>query len=80
MPRDGAMVLGDYPADVRHVHLGCRKCDRRGRYRIDSLVGRYGLDMRLPEMIAHISADCPRRSAAAVTSDHCGAYIENLPT
>ncbi|MGE0716277.1 MAG: hypothetical protein AB7P02_12620 [Alphaproteobacteria bacterium] len=61
------------------LHLACRKCPRRGRYGRERLLERYGPDVDLVDLLAAISADCPRRQATAGI-DHCGAhYVDPGP-
>jgi hypothetical protein len=74
------MLLGDYPADTDFVRFGCTKCTRRGQYALATLLRKYGPDKKLPELIAEISADCPKRSAGSVSiMDLCGAHLLNPP-
>jgi hypothetical protein len=81
MPRDGSMTLADYDAALVSINIACRKCDRRGRYRIATLIERFGGDKKLPDMIAEISGDCPRRQAMNVgIRDLCGAYLVDRPS
>ena len=43
---NGSLQLSEYPDDV--VRLSCEKCGRAGRYRKETLMERYGADIRLP--------------------------------
>jgi hypothetical protein len=77
MPRNGAITLQDYPRD--HVFtVSCAKCGRAGKYRWETLAQRYGLAMGLPDMLAQISADCPKRQQE-VWSDRCGVIYGAPP-
>jgi hypothetical protein len=44
----GSLALRDYPADM--VRLSCAKCGRSGQYRKQTLIERYGADIRLPDL------------------------------
>ena len=44
----GSLQLRNYPADM--VRLACTKCCRVGQYRKQSLIERYGADIRLPDL------------------------------
>jgi hypothetical protein len=54
----GSLQLRDYPSEI--VRLSCEKCGRRGQYRKQTLIERYGADMRLPDLREEI-AQCERR-------------------
>ena len=53
----GSLQLRNYPADM--VRLACTKCCRVGQYRKQTLIERYGADIRLPELREEI-AKCDR--------------------
>lgn len=76
----GAVRLGDWPGTW--VELACRRCDRRGRYRRETLLARYGPDQGMPDLLSEISADCPHRQRQRerlAFGDRCGAYYANAP-
>jgi hypothetical protein len=54
----GSLSLREYPADV--VRLSCAKCGRSGQYRKQTLIERYGADIRLPDLREQI-AQCRHR-------------------
>jgi hypothetical protein len=49
----GSLQLREYPTDL--VRLSCEKCGRGGQYRKQKLIGRYGADIRLPDLREEIS-------------------------
>jgi hypothetical protein len=61
MPRDGAIIFRNIVGklDVLTVEYG--KCGRRGRYRLDRLIERYGIGAKLLDW--EPEADCPRKAA-----------------
>jgi hypothetical protein len=63
----GSLQLREYPGEI--VRLSCPKCGRTGQYRKQSLIERYGADMRLPDLREEIS-QCERRGQMhdAITS------------
>jgi hypothetical protein len=69
-PGDSAELLQDYPGKL--VHIDCRHCDRTGRYGLAGLVRLYGPAAALPEVLATLSADCPRQQDWR-TAGPCGA-------
>jgi hypothetical protein len=42
--------------------IACRRCGRRGRYRIASAIAQYG-DRCAPDFLRVVSADCPNRAS-----------------
>jgi hypothetical protein len=45
---NGSLQLFEYPKPM--VRLACDKCGRAGQYRKETLIARYGADMRLPDL------------------------------
>ena len=70
------MKLKDYPFD--HVTVGCRKCDRRGRYAKRTLIDRYGEDVALPDLRLKIAQGCPRLNDNGLGTDPCGVMYPDL--
>jgi len=62
-------TLAEWP--YRMVRLACDLCPRRGQYRKNTLVARFGGDVLMPD-VRHLIAQCPRRCAA------CGVYYADL--
>jgi hypothetical protein len=44
------------------VRLACDLCPRRGQYRKETLVARFGGDVLMPD-VRHLIAQCPRKDA-----------------
>ena len=76
-PGPDVILLQDYPTKV--VRIDCRHCDRTGRYGLAGLVRLYGPTAALPEVLAVLSADCPRRQDLH-TDGPCGAGFSDLVT
>jgi hypothetical protein len=57
----GSLQLRDYPAEM--VHLSWAKCGRSGQYRKQTLIERYGADIRLADLREQI----PQCSTAGCT-------------
>jgi hypothetical protein len=76
MPRQGAIIFRDLAVDVLNVE--CAKCGRRGRYHLDRLIARYGIDAKLFDWTDEITADYPRKNAKNLY-DQCGARCPDLP-
>jgi hypothetical protein len=60
------------------LNVECNKCGRFGRYHLDRLIERYGIDAKLFEWSDEITADCPRKIAKDMY-DACGARCPDLP-
>ena len=52
-----AVRLGDVEHLV-HMEIACRRCDRRGRMRVDRLIAEHGADIGLPELAVKLAAMC----------------------
>jgi hypothetical protein len=42
------------------VRLACDLCPRRGQYRVETLIGKFGGNVLMPD-VRHLIAECPRR-------------------
>jgi len=74
-PGESGELLQDYPGKV--VRIECRYCDRTERHGLAGLVRRYGPAAALPEVLAALAADCPRREDWRSTGP-CGAGFPEL--
>ena len=68
--------LKDYPYVM--VRFACRDCPRLGRYRLAGLAERFGADADLEDVLAAISANCPRQRESYL-GRRCQAYYPDLP-
>jgi hypothetical protein len=64
--------ISAFPYDP--VRFICELCGRRGKYRKQTLIDRYGPDIVGPDLLVKV-ADCPRRKSL---SDRCGIVYEDL--
>jgi len=78
MPRDGALIFRDLIGKLDVLRLECAKCGRAGRYSVRRLIEQRGLDGKLIDWSAELTADCPRKVARNY-SDQCGAKCPDLP-
>ena len=69
---NGSLQLREYPGAL--VRLFCEKCGRAGQYRKESLIERYGAEMRLPDLRREI-AQCERIGRM---HDACGVHYLGL--
>jgi len=49
---NGSLQLHEYPAEM--VRIPCGKCGRPGQYRKQTLIDRFGPDIRLPDLRAGV--------------------------
>ena len=70
------MRLADYPFDV--VNVSCGKCDRRGRYKKQTLIERFGGAIAVPDLRWKIAADCPKAIDRQLGTDTCGIVYPDL--
>ncbi len=74
----GALSLGQLAARLTHLEVRCRRCERRGRLRLDRLIAQHGTDFPGPELRWVLAGDCPNRNASL--SERCSVYFPNVPT
>lgn len=71
-------TFGDLVGKVATVEVDCAKCSRRGRYRLDKLIERYGAGHAMTEWRDEITADCPLRHEIT-QSNYCqGGRFQQL--
>ena len=73
MPRDGANILSDVRVPV--LTVVCEPCGRRERYDVESLKRQYNGDMKMPDLLAALVADCPKQRSFS-NYDRCKAVYE----
>ena len=70
------MRLADYPLDV--VNVSCGKCDRRGRYKKQTLIERFGGAIAVPDLRWKIAGDCSKAIDRQFGTDPCGIVYPDL--
>ena len=75
---NNAITLGDLNGHVAMLEVACRKCDRRGRYRIAGLIERHSAAANLPDLRNVFAGDCPRINSVSIY-DRCGVHYPHLP-
>ena len=68
----GSLTVVSYPRDP--IAIACAKCGRQGRYRRSTLVGRFGRDAVMPDLLVEL-AGCPRHLDM---QDPCAAIYPDL--
>ena len=75
----GAVTLGQVCASgVVMLEVACRRCPRKGRYRVTRLIDRHGAGIGLPHLKQIIASDCPKRVSTSIYN-RCGAYFPDVP-
>jgi hypothetical protein len=64
-------------ARLEALRAACDKCGRAGRYRLERRIAEHGRDMKIPDWLATISGDCPKRETASI-SDRCAVQCPEL--
>jgi hypothetical protein len=72
-----ALSLADVAARTDLLEIACTKCDRAGRYRVDTLIQRYGSGVRIPDLLRVLSAGCPMRESVSPYA-LCGCHAPGL--
>jgi hypothetical protein len=75
---EGSITLGEAAEHTAVLTVACTRCERAGRYRLDTLIVRHGEDFGIPDLLRHLSADCPKRRSITVY-DLCGIQCPELP-
>jgi hypothetical protein len=75
----GSITLGEVAERTAVLAVACSRCDRAGRYKLDTLIARYGADFGIPDLLAVLSEDCPKRASVTIY-DRCGVHCPDLPS
>ena len=75
----GSITLGQVAEHTAVLAVACSRCDRAGRYSLDTLIARHGPGFGIPELLRLLSDDCPKRHSLSAY-DLCGVHCPDLPT
>jgi hypothetical protein len=78
METSGSITLGEAAEHTAVLTVACSRCERAGRYKLDTLIVRHGADFGIPELLPLLSDDCPKRKSITVY-DLSGIYRPELP-
>jgi hypothetical protein len=79
LPTPGSITLTAVAERTATLTVACTRCDRAGRYRLETLIARYGGSFGIPLLLGEMSADCPKRQSVSVY-DLCGIHCPDLPS
>jgi hypothetical protein len=78
MGSSGSITLGEAAEHTAVLTAGCTRCDRAGKYRLETLIARHREDFGIPDLLHLLSEDCPKRKSITVY-DLCGVHCPELP-
>jgi hypothetical protein len=74
MPRD-FITLSDMPQSA--LGIECDLCQRRESFDVEALKAHHGGEVKMPELLSRLVADCPRqRQKAFSVYDRCRAVYD----
>lgn len=73
----GSITLSQIAARTDVLVVACTRCDRAGRYRLDTLIAQHSPHLGIPALLRMLSADCPKRQSVS-TYDLCGIHCPDL--
>jgi hypothetical protein len=73
----GSITLGQVAEHSAVLVLAWSRCDRAGRYALDSLIARCGPQFGIPDLLRLLSANCPKRQSVSAY-DLCGVHCPEL--
>jgi hypothetical protein len=78
MAQRAYLVFGDIEGKLDVLRVECTKCGRKGRYRVRSLIEKYGRKGNLMKWKEQLNGDCPRRDARSMM-ERCDLVWPDLP-
>ena len=69
-------TLPSYPYVT--VKLACRRCSRSGSYKLARLADKYGAEIRMTDLLAHLAGDCKLWEPRHPAVERCGDYFADL--
>ena len=70
----GSITLGEVAERVAVLAVACSRCERAGRYKLDTLIARHGAEFGIPDLLRLLSDDCPKRASVTVYG-RCGFTV-----
>lgn len=70
-------ILGEIAARTPMLAVVCSRCERRGRYRLDALIGRHGAAARVRIIVPALTTNCPRRDSPTLM-ERCDVLFPDL--
>ena len=78
MATSGSITLGEVAEHTAVLAVACTRCERAGKYPLETLIARHGAGFSVPNLLRLLSDDCPKRKSITVY-DLCGVHCPELP-
>jgi hypothetical protein len=75
---EGSITLGEAAEHTAVLTVACTRCERAGRYNLDTLIARHGEGFSIPKLLRLLSKDCVKRASVSAY-DLCGVHCPELP-
>jgi hypothetical protein len=75
---NGTITLGAVAERTEVLAVACCRCERAGRYKVATLIEKYGHACPIPLVLRTLSTECPRRTSISAY-DLCGVHCPELP-
>ena len=59
----GSITLGDVAEHTTVLAVACSRCERAGRYNLDTLIARHGEGFGIPKLLRLLSKECVKGRA-----------------
>ena len=79
MATSGSITLGEAAEHTAVLTVACSRCERAGKYRLETLIARHGEDFGIPDLLRMLSDDCPKRKSVTIY-ERCGVHCPELPS
>ena len=70
-------TLGEIAIRTSMLQIACSRCERHGRYRLNTLIARHDANAAVRVIVPELVADCPRRDSAALV-ERCDVLFPEL--
>jgi hypothetical protein len=74
----GSITLGEAAEHTAVLTVACTRCERAGRYKLETLIARHEAGFGIPKLLRLLSKDCVKRASVSAY-DLCGVHCPELP-
>jgi hypothetical protein len=78
VPARTYLIFGDIEGKLDVLRVECTKCSRKGRYRVDRLIEKYGRKANMMKWKEQLNGDCPKCDAPSLHG-RCDLVCPDLP-
>jgi hypothetical protein len=72
------LIFGDIEGKLAILRVECTRCPRKGSYRVQKLIEKYGRKANMMKWREMLPGDCPKRDAPQL-HDRCDLICPDLP-